>query len=357
MLYDINKSFEGNWRIGPQIPTPPPIRQYPSISKWHDWLGFKIMSRVGIPACPIMTSKGIALMSQLGFDIFTYKTIRSSAHVGHAYPNIRYINMQRPLTNADLDQIIYSVDQAPKLSEFIAIANSFGNSCLSQDEIAQDITEAKKVLRDGQVLIVSVYGEETEQRTQIEDYVYTAKFAKELGADVVEANISCPNLHLLKSIKQNNLFTDMDYFYRFVRAMVEAIEPTPLLIKLGLISDNTLLRNVLINAARAGAAGITAINTISMQVCDQFNKPIFGEQRVWSGISGFPIKNLGIDFIQRVKKIKILEKLDLTIIGVGGITKAEHFSLYHDAGADISMSATGVMWNPYLGMEYHNLSK
>lgn len=213
------------------------------------------------------------------------------------------------------------------------------------------------MLRDGQLLIVSVYGEETEHRSQIEDYVYTAKFAKECGADIVEANISCPNLQLQESILQNNIFANMDYFYQFVQAMVIAIKPTPLLLKLGLITDNLLLRQILINAAKAGAAGITGINSISMQVMHELNEPVFGEQRRFSGVSGFPIKNLGLNFIQQLQNIRVQEKLDLSIVGVGGITVAENFTQYHEAGADIAMSATGAMWNPYLGMEYQKLSK
>ncbi len=355
MLYDINKSFIDNWRIGPQIPTPLPIRQYPPSSQWHDWLGFKIMSCIGIPACPIMTSRGIALMSQLGFDVFTYKTIRSTQHVGHPWPNIKYINLKLEFDKTDLDQIMYASDQMPNSTEKIGITNSFGNSSLSLNEIAQDIADAKKVLRNGQILIVSVYGEETEQRSQIEDYVFTAKFAVNAGADIVEANISCPNLQLHKNMIQNNFFSNMNYFNEFILTMVEAIKPTPLLIKLGYIADDDLLQKIVMNIAKAGAAGITAINSMSMQIRNDLNDPVFGEERKWSGVSGFPIKKLGLEFIQRLNKIKAQQKLDLSIVGVGGVTQAEHFSEYHNEGADIAMSATGTMWNPYLGMEYQDL--
>lgn len=353
-LYDINKTFIDNWRTGPQLQTPLPVRQYPPQVKWHDWLGFKIMSHIGIAACPIMTGKGIALMSQLGFDIFTYKTIRSSAHPVHHWPNIKYVNLQKRLTLADLNKSVYATEQAPESPQFIAITNSFGNNCLSHETVRQDIIAAKQSLRAGQVLIVSVYGEKDEQRSQLEDYVCTACFAKECGADIIEANISCPNLHLEKSQLQNSLFSDKDYFYQFISAIVLAIKPTPLLIKLGLIADDKLLRQILITAARAGAAGVTGINSISMQVKNNEDNPVFGEQRQLSGVSGFPIKQLGLDFIQRVHKIKAQEKLDISVVGVGGITRAEHFKHYHQSGAEIAMSATGAMWNPYLGMDYQD---
>ncbi|HTE48526.1 MAG TPA: hypothetical protein VK675_01300 [Candidatus Paceibacterota bacterium] len=40
-----------------------------------------------------------------------------------------------------------------------------------------------------------------------------------------------------------------------------------------------------------------------------------------------------------------------TIIGVGGVSTPSDFFEYRDAGADIVMSATGAMWNPYLARE------
>jgi len=57
--------------------------------------------------------------------------------------------------------------------------------------------------------------------------------------------------------------------------------------------------------------------------------------------------------VQETRTIIDQEKLDLTILATGGITKAEHFDLFFNAGADIALSATGAMWNPYLANEYH----
>jgi len=42
---------------------------------------------------------------------------------------------------------------------------------------------------------------------------------------------------------------------------------------------------------------------------------------------------------------------NFTIIGVGGVVTPEDFKEYRKSGADIVMSATGAMWNPYLGIE------
>jgi dihydroorotate dehydrogenase len=47
------------------------------------------------------------------------------------------------------------------------------------------------------------------------------------------------------------------------------------------------------------------------------------------------------------------QKNDLSyqIFGVGGVTTAEDYMDYKNAGADAVMSATGSMWNPYLAQE------
>ncbi len=353
-LYDINKSFIDNWRTGPQSGSPLPVRQIPPKSTWHEWLGFNIMSRIGIPACPIMTGKGIALMSQLGFDVLTYKTIRQAEQPSHPWPNIKYVDINRPLTKTDLNQIIYCTDQQIK-SEQITIANSFGNSCLSPQIVAEDIDYAKRAMQKGQVLIVSIYGEDNEQHNQINDYVSAACLAKDAGADIIEANISCPNLHAEKLQSQKNIFSEINYFYQLIHSIVLAVQPAPLLIKLGYIADDHLLRQILMTAAYAGVAGITGINTFPMQVKNKLNEPVFGKHRQFSGVSGFPIKQLGLDFIKRINQIKVQEKLDISILGCGGITEAQHFTEYHEVGADIAMSATGVMWNSNLGMTYHKL--
>ena len=58
--------------------------------------------------------------------------------------------------------------------------------------------------------------------------------------------------------------------------------------------------------------------------------------------------------VARLKKHKKTLKYTYTIIGVGGVTIPADFIEYRNAGADIVMSATGSMWNPYLAQEIKN---
>ena len=43
--------------------------------------------------------------------------------------------------------------------------------------------------------------------------------------------------------------------------------------------------------------------------------------------------------------------MNYSIIGVGGVTVPSDFKEYREAGADLVMSATAAMWNPYLARD------
>lgn len=105
-LYDIFRSFEENCKEGPLCKFIPkrPIRPK---SQWYFLLGYPVASQIGIPACAIMTSKGIALAAQLGFDVLTYKTIRSSKVTSYKLPNICYVSCNQQITNKDIGNNFY----------------------------------------------------------------------------------------------------------------------------------------------------------------------------------------------------------------------------------------------------------
>ncbi|TKW70378.1 MAG: hypothetical protein DI543_28895, partial [Bradyrhizobium icense] len=114
--------------------------------------------------------------------------------------------------------------------------------------------------------------------------------------------------------------------------------------------------NLLTSAARAGASGISAINSISMRVLNKNHHPAFGK-RIYSGVSGYPIRRLALQVVKKLVQINQTEKLNLVILGMGGITLPEHFDEFFNVGADIALSATGMMWNPYLATQFHQRTR
>jgi len=98
--------------------------------------------------------------------------------------------------------------------------------------------------------------------------------------------------------------------------------------------------------------GISAINTISAEIVNESGaQALPGEGRVRSGVCGHAIKWAGLDMVKKLKNLREELGLGYAIIGVGGVMNADDFFEYRNAGADVVMSATGAMWNPYLAKD------
>ncbi|MES2998649.1 MAG: tRNA-dihydrouridine synthase [Pseudomonadota bacterium] len=346
-LYDIHKTFEENFRNPPFSLINPPVRQWPPKAQWIRFLGLSLASNIGAAACAVTTGKGIALLAQLGFDVLTYKTIRRHFYPSHPLPNIVYVDCELPLAESDIAKPIYTRKQAASADK-MAISNSFGNACLAPEILIQDIAFAKSALSEGQLLIVSVYGEGETLAAIATEFAETALFAKQAGADIIELNLSCPNL--LK--KGEPIYWDAEAVYKITTRVLHSVGEVPVVIKLGFLPSIDSLSKILEVIARAGASGVSAINSISMRVIDRAQQPAFGK-RIFSGVSGYPIRLLALQYIKKIAQINQKQKLDLAILGMGGITLPEHFNEFSNAGSDIVLSATGMMWNPYLAFQYH----
>jgi len=68
-------------------------------------------------------------------------------------------------------------------------------------------------------------------------------------------------------------------------------------------------------------------------------------------VCGHSIKWAGLEMVGKLKKLREEFGYKYTIIGVGGVSTADDFFEYRNAGADIVMSATGVIWNQNLAQE------
>jgi dihydroorotate dehydrogenase len=242
------------------------------------------------------------------------------------------------------------IDAASPQIRDLAVTNSFGMPSKDPKFLQEDIPKANASLKKGQVMIVSVVGTRRADRTFLEDFIAAARLAKECGAQIIEANFSCPNIDQ----SEGCLYMSPTAVFEIGSALVKAIHPIPLIIKVGLFSSKQQMQDVMIAAAKAKIQSLAGINTISMQVIDREGKPALGKGRLTSGICGGPIRSAAIEFIKTADQINTTQNLDLTLIGVGGITEADHFTSFFNAGADIAMSATGMMWDPYLAARYHH---
>ena len=344
-IYNPNLDYQTNFDQGPFFTDQIPARNFPPESAWIDFLGHKIASRIGVPAGPLLNSKWIALAGQLGFDVVTYKTIRTQKYASHLLPNITFVNANLNLENLNTPLVAQPTETS-------GITNSFGMPSQPPDFLREDITKAKESLKPGQLLIVSAVGTPRPDEDFTADFIEAVRLAKSYGASVVEANFSCPNV----CTGEGSLYTNPETVTDLSTKLVAALRNTPLILKIGFFRDQAIMRQVFIAAANAGAKGISGLNSVAMKVIDETGEPVLGPDRLTSGVCGSPIRELALQFVRDARTIIDEEKLDLVLIGVGGVTEPQHFQDLLDAGADLAMSATGMMWDPYLAQKFHSLT-
>jgi dihydroorotate dehydrogenase len=344
-LYDMTKSFEENSKNSLSFHN---TQQLPVIgdSEKRSFLGYQLASPIGIPACAIMTGKGIASAARRGFNVLTYKTV-CSAHV-HSYPspNICYITCAEQLTQEDIGKTVYATTTMPEDVRSIAISNSLGNPSDDPAWVQHDIAYARSMLQAGQILIVSVFGQGSEIDAIAHDFAFTAQMAYAAGAHIIELNLSCPN------VKHGFFYKNPDIVHTIVQS-VHAVIPIPIILKVGVFDSKEQMKEIFQTAAAAGSRGICGINSVPVHVIDEQENPFFGIERATSGLSGAPIRNLARQFIIDAREIITTNNLDLALLATGGITSPEHFEEFLSLGADVALSGTGAMWDPYLAYRYH----
>lgn len=340
MIYDETKTYAQNLEKGPIFKGPIPERELLDKKEWVDFLGLSLASPFGVPAGPLLDSRYIDFAAKLGFDLLSYKTIRSVPWPAHELPNIVFVE-------EDLDdQGSIACETKNKIA--LSLTNSFGMPSQDLNFLAKDLPLAKKVLKEGQALIVSVTGSPIKERSFYEDFVYTALFAKEHQADFIEANFSCPNV----CSKQKAMYLDVDVVYELSKRLTKALGDTPLIIKVGIYPDIEQQRAVFHAAARAGVGAVCGINSKSYRVFGKDGSLALGAKRPSSGVCGAIIQKDALEFIKQGRKIIDQDGLDLKIIGVGGVMNPEDIDRFLDQGADCVQSAVAMMDNPLLARQY-----
>lgn len=351
-IYNIEKSYLENAECGPFFAGTIPERHFPSKDKWHDFLGYKVASKLGVPAGPLLNSRWVIFAAQMGFDIVTYKTIRSKIHPAHPVPNMIYVDTKGPLTEARYQEPLQQAKYPPSNMDDLALTNSFGIPSRESDFLLADIAHANTSLKEGQLMIVSIVGTPRPNENFVQDFVLATAIAKDAGSKVIEADFSCPNVVTC----EGSIHTNPETIYEISAAMRKESGPNiPLVIKVGVMPNEKVLREVMHAAAKAGVQAICGINTVSMKVYKEDGSPALGANRLQSGVCGGPIRLAALDFIRSAVKINREEQLGLAIMGTGGVTLPSHFDLFFEAGADVAMSAVGMMWDPYLAMRHHKL--
>jgi dihydroorotate dehydrogenase len=341
-IYNIQKSYHANFVEGPAFPMQLSMRPIPPKTQWISFLGQKLISPFGVAAGPLLNAKWIALAAALGFDILVYKTIRSHEHPAHPPPNIRYAHLPGIIPFDHIPQTVTMASHPAHRIEDLVIAYSFGTPSSSPAYLLEDISRAHAPLQEGQLLIVSIMGTENEGRSLLQDFVDAAALARDAGAKVIECNFT-----------KQMLYASPDKILDIGLVLAKAMHPIPLILKVRAFSSSKQMRDVLIAAAKAGIRAISGINGLPMRIEDQKGHPAFSQNRFRGEVCGGPMRNVALHFVEQAYAIIKREKLDLELIGVGGIAKPEHFFHFLERGAQLAMTARGMMWDPYLALRAH----
>ena len=179
--------------------------------------------------------------------------------------------------------------------------------------IAHELPAVRKIY-DG-VLLANISG------FSVEEYVMVAeKFDKADEIDILEINISCPN------VRHGGMAFGTDPgAAQEVTAAVKAVTHKPVYMKL---SPNVTDIAAIARACEAGGAdGITLINTLLGMVIDpRTGRPIVSTKM--SGFSGPAIKPVALRMVYQAA-----QAVHIPIIGVGGISTADDVIEFMSAGA------------------------
>ena len=181
-------------------------------------------------------------------------------------------------------------------------------------------------------IIVNVCGRTTE------DYVEVVERLGDEPVDMLEINISCPN------VKEGGIAFGQDP--KAVEAITREVKKhakQPVIMKL---SPNVTDITVMAKAAEAGGADVSSlINTLTGMKID-INRRTFAVANKTGGLSGPAVKPVAVRMVyQAANAVKI------PIIGMGGIMNAEDALEFILAGATAVSVGTANFHNPYATAE------
>lgn len=342
--YDITKTFEENITYGPFFEGK--IPKLPKRKATKTFLGHKVNSLFGLAASPMtFTARSIGLFAQLGYDIITYRSVRSMEWHGLGAPNWAYVDASNDLSidqlNAGLEGRLESF---PKQS--VSTANSFGIQSFKPDYWLQEYERAKESLSAGQLLILALMITPEGGKDAVEDAADVAELANQTTAKVFEINLACPN-----SGSSALIYNDIETSLRVCQSVKEKIGNKPLLAKVGYYNNMDALKKFM-KLSKGVISGLTSTNTYSAPVKEGPND--FFPGRPIAGISGNAIRHLSME--QARKAVDFKQELnleDFVIIGLGGVMKPEHIDQYLALGVDAVQAVTGVWADPLLASKYH----
>jgi len=192
--------------------------------------------------------------------------------------------------------------------------------------------------RLGNVIIANLSGGDTDE------YLKGAELLNESFVDMIELNISCPN------VKAGGMAFGLDpgTAAAVVSAVKRVVTNKPLIVKLS--PNSPSVTSVALACARAGADALSLVNTFKAMAIDTVNrKPVF--DLITAGLSGPAIKPIALRMIWEVYDALNEEKLNIPIIGIGGIGSVNDALEFLMAGSAAVQIGSAAFSNPHAMIE------
>ncbi|HSQ33776.1 MAG TPA: dihydroorotate dehydrogenase [Peptostreptococcaceae bacterium] len=172
----------------------------------------------------------------------------------------------------------------------------------------------------------------------IKDYIRSIEFINSQPVDIIELNISCPN------VKQGGMaFGIKDTVAREVVREVRKSTSRPLLVKLSPNAEDIVKMAQV--CEEEGADGVSLVNTFKAMAIDiNKRKPVF--ENIYAGLSGPAIKPMALRMVHEVCK-----NIAIPVMGMGGITSGKDAIEFIMAGATCIQVGTANFINPKIGIE------
>jgi dihydroorotate dehydrogenase (NAD+) catalytic subunit len=191
------------------------------------------------------------------------------------------------------------------------LINAVGLSNPGVEVMVEEIRAAKKLLAPyGVPIIASIFG------NTIYDYGVLARYVSEAEPDLIEVNISCPNL----DAQHEEMFSSNAYVSAQVTRAVKRNCNCPVVMKLSPNVDSIAV--IAKEVANAGADAICAINSLGpgLVLDIETAKPVLANKT--GGVSGPAVRPIAVRCVRDICQALKNAKLPAQMIGTGGVTTA-----------------------------------
>lgn len=252
----------------------------------------------------------------------------ASGTFGSGMEYAEYVDLNRlgAVTTKGVATVAWAGNKTPRIAEtYGGMINAIGLQNPGIDTVlTRDIPFLKQY---DTKIIVNVCGRSKE------DYVEAVQKLSKAPVDMLEINISCPN------VKEGGIaFGQNAAVAEDITAAVKKVSKHPIIMKL---SPNVTDITEMAKAVEAGGAdAISLINTITGMKID-INRRTFAVANKTGGLSGPAIKPIAVRMVYEVANA-----VKLPIIGMGGITNAADALEFIMAGATMVAVGTANFHDP-----------